>query len=210
MTPSLLDQHFSELVDGSGIAPDLAALNAASFGPGTERHWESERSELTRFARRQVQTASVTGKGHQQNQPGHLAARLIHLDQRYRHFEQGGWRSLSDTLPGVERFDQWKPWTPRKRHDKPGKFIKYEAPPKHPDGGGLLLPRIPDKYWELICKTQGIPFPADRSMGFWLWAIDTPDLPLLIVEGFKKALAAVTAGHAAIACLLYTSDAADE
>ena len=57
----LLRQHFSELVDGSGIAPDLAALNAASFGPGTERHWESERSELTRFARHQIQTASVTG-----------------------------------------------------------------------------------------------------------------------------------------------------
>ena len=57
----LLGQHFSELVDGSGIAPDLAALNAASWGPGTNRHWESERSELTRFARRKIQTESVTG-----------------------------------------------------------------------------------------------------------------------------------------------------
>lgn len=198
MTPSLLDQHFSELVDGSGIAPDLVALNAASFGPGTERHWESERSELTRFARHQVQTASVTGSGHQQNQPGHLAARLINLDRRYRHLEQGGWRSLSDTLPGVETFDQWKPDQPRQRHDKPGKAIKYEAPPACPNGGGLLLPRIPDRYWELICQRQGLPFPADRSMGFWLWALATPELPLLVVEGFKKALAAVSAGYAAI------------
>jgi hypothetical protein len=198
MTPSLLDQHFSELVDGSGIAPDLAALNAASFGPGTDRHWESERTELTRFARRKIQTESVTGKGHQQNQPGHLAARLINLDQRYRHLEQGGWRSLSAALPGLEAFDQWKPDQPRQRHDKPGKTIKYEAPPQCPDGGGLLLPRIPDRYWELICQRHGLPFPADRAGGFWAWALATPELPLLIVEGFKKALAAVSAGYAAI------------
>ena len=194
----LLSQHFSELVKGSGIAPDLAALNAASWGPGTDRHWESERAELVRFARRQIQTASVTGKGHQQNQPGHLAARLINLDRRYRHLEQGGWRSLSAALPGVETFDQWKPDQPRQRHDKPGKAIKYEAPPQCPDGGGLLLPRIPDRYWELICQRHGLPFPADRSMGFWLWALATPELPLLVVEGFKKALAAVSAGYAAI------------
>jgi hypothetical protein len=198
MTPSLLDQHFSELVDGSGIAPDLAALNAASFGPGTDRHWESERAELVRFARRKIQTESVTGSGHQQNQPGHLAARLISLDQRYRHLEQGGWRSLSDTLPGLEAFDQWKPDEQRQRHDKPGKAIKYEAPPGCPDGGGLLLPRIPDRYWQLICKRHGLPFPADRAAGFWSWALATPELPLLIVEGFKKALAAVSAGYAAI------------
>jgi hypothetical protein len=198
MTPSLLDQHFSELVNGSGIAPDLAALNAASFGPGTERHWESERSELTRFARRKIQTESVTGSGHQQNQPGYLAARLINIDQRYRHLEQGGWRSLSATLPGFEPFDQWKPDQQRQRHDKPGKTIKYEAPPQCPDGGGLLLPRIPGKYWELICQRHGLPFPADRDAGFWSWALATPELPLLICEGFKKALAAVSAGYAAI------------
>ena len=194
----LLSQHFSELVDGSGIAPDLAALNAASWGPGTNRHWESERAELVRFARRQIQTESVTAKGLPQPQPGHLTGRLIHLDQRYRHLEQGGWRSLSDTLPGLEAFDQWKPDQPRLRHDKPGKTIKYEAPPQCPDGGGLLLPRIPDRYWELICQRHGLPFPADRAGGFWAWALATPGLPLLIVEGFKKALAAVSAGYAAI------------
>ena len=199
MTPSLLDQHFSELVNLSGIAPDLAALNAASWGPGTNRHWESERSELTRFARRKIQTESVTGSGHQQNQPGHLAARLIHLDQRYRHFEQGGWRSLSAALPGLEAFDQWKPDQPRQRRDKPGRSIKYEAPPQCPDGGGLLLPRIPDRCWELICERQGLPFPADRAAGFWSWALATPELQLLVCEGWKKALAALSAGWAAVA-----------
>ena len=45
---------------------------------------------------------------------------------------------------------------PRQRRDKPGKAIKYEAPPQCPDGGGLLLPHIPDRYWELICQRHGL------------------------------------------------------
>ena len=196
--PSLVDysqpSQLSDELKASGIPADLAAFNVASFGENTGRSWKSERDDLLQYA-----LEFRSGNGHIQNQPGHASFKVSRIQSRYQHLENGGWRSLSDTLPGLEPFDQWKPWTPRERHDKPGKFIKYEAPPKHPDGGGLLLPRIPDKYWERICKTQGIPFPADRSMGFWLWAVETPRLPLLIVEGFKKALAAVTAGHAAIA-----------
>ena len=42
-TPAgLLPHHWAEL-QASGIAADVAALNVASFGPGTERHWETER-----------------------------------------------------------------------------------------------------------------------------------------------------------------------
>jgi hypothetical protein len=177
----------------------VAALNVASWGPGTERHWEAERSELVRFARLKVQTESVAGNGCPQAQPGHLADRLIALDGRYKHLAAGGWRTLSAALPCLEAFDQWKPDAPRERHDKPGQAIKYEAQPAHPDGGGLLLPQVPERCWELICKRQGLPFPADRSAGFWAWALATPRLQLLICEGWKKALAAVSAGFAAVA-----------
>ena len=51
----------------------------------------------------------------------------------------------------------------------------------------------------VIMKSFGLLFPADRAGGFWAWALATPELPLLIVEGFKKALAAVSAGWAAVA-----------
>lgn len=194
----ILPRHWAEL-QASAIATDVAAANVCSWGPGTDRHWESERSELVRFARLQIQTASTTAKGLPQAQPGHLADRMIGLDRRYRHLQAGGWRSLSDTLPGVENFDQWKPDQSRQRRDKPGRSIKYEAPPKCPDGGGLLLPRVPERYWHLICERQGLPFPADRSAGFWCWALATPELQLLICEGWKKALAALSAGWAAVA-----------
>jgi hypothetical protein len=199
--PALLPAHWAEL-RASGIAPDVAALNVASFGPGTDRHWELERSELVRFERLTIQTESTAANGHPQTQPGFLSDRLIRLDSRYRHLEGGGWRTLSDALPGVPIFDQWKPNRPRAAgFGKAEKAIKYEAPAGFPGGGGLLLPRVPDRSWELICERHQIPFPDAATVGggFWLWAVTTPSLPLLICEGWKKALAAVSAGHAAVA-----------
>jgi hypothetical protein len=197
---ALLPQHWAEL-QASAIAPDVAALNVASWGPGTDRHWEAERAELVAHERRQIQTASTTAKGLPQVQPGFLADRLIALDQRYRHLAAGGWRSLSAGLPGLAVFDQWKPDQARQRRDKPGRSIKYEAPPAFPDGGGLLLPNVPERYWHLICQRQGLPFPSPEVVvgGFWPWALATPGLQLLICEGWKKSLAAVSAGWAAVA-----------
>jgi len=194
----LLPHHWAEL-QASAIAPDVAAANVCSWGPGTERHWESERAELVAYARRRIQTESIAGNGCPQAQPGYLADRLIALDQRHRGMAAGGWRTLSAELEGLPSFDQWKPDRPRQRRDKPGQAIKYEAPPQFPDGGGLLLPRVPERCWRLIAERQGLPFPADRSAGFWAWALTTPGLQLLICEGWKKALAAVSAGWAAVA-----------
>jgi len=194
---ALLPPHWAEL-EASGIAADVAALNVASFGPGTDRHWETEREELVRFKRFQIQTASTTASGYQQNQPGHLSDRLVALDQRYRHLKHGGWRIISATLPGLEPFSQWKPDRPRGTGEKD---IKYESPPAHPNGGGALFPHVPERCWQLICKRHGLPFPESSTVaeGFWPWALKTAKLPILICEGWKKALAAISAGHAAVA-----------
>ena len=196
----LLPHHWAEL-QRSAIAPDVAAANVASWGPGTDRHWETERADLVRHARLAIQTESTTGRGLPQAQPGHLAGALIALDRRYAHLSAGGWRSLSAELEGVPRFDQWKPTEPRQRRDKPGQAIRYEAPPQAPDGGGLLLPRVPERCWRLICDRQRLPFPSPEvvAAGFWRWALATPRLQLLACEGWKKALAALSAGYAAVA-----------
>ncbi len=198
--PGLLPHHWAEL-QASGIAADVAALNVASFGPGTERHWETERAELVRFERLRIQTASTTGRGHLQTQPGHLSEALAALDRRYRHLEAGGWRTLSDALPGLPVFDQWKPDAPRPRRDKPGRSIRYEAPPGFTDGGGVLVPRVSERCWRLICERHRLPLPSPEVLaaGFESWAAATPGLPLLICEGWKKALAAISAGWAAVA-----------
>lgn len=206
---TLLPLHWAEL-QRSAIAADVAAANVASWGPGTDRHWEAERAELVAYARLRIQTASIAGNGHPQAQPGHLDAALIALDRRYRHLQAGGWRSLSDALPGLEPFDQWKPSSPRAKGRRdgrgnweplPGQAIRYEAQPQHPDGGGLLLPRVPLRCWELIADRQGLPRPdaAAQAAGFWPWALAHPSLRLVVCEGWKKALAAVSAGWAAVA-----------
>ena len=215
-TPAgLLPHHWAEL-EASAIAPDVAAANVASFGEETGRHWEHERSELVAHDRHRIQTESRTGSGRPQWQAAELAAALITLDRRYRHLQAGGWRSLSEGLPGLPAFDQWKPNDPRtkgKRDPKTGEWtpqlgadgrpvpVKYEAPPGFPDGGGLLLPTIPERCWRLICQRQGIAFPtkpATIAAGFWAWAQRTPRLRLLICEGWKKALCAVSHGYAAV------------
>lgn len=205
---------WAELIDGSGIAPDVAAANVAAFGPGTDRHWESERAELIHHRRLAIQTASTTAKGLPQAQPGHLADALIRLQRRYAHLAAGGWRTTTAALPGLPAFDQWKPNAPRQKgkrsttgrwqpqHDEQGRALaqKYESPPAFPDGGGALLPNIPERCWRLICQRQGLPFPdqTTRAAGFWPWAIATPALELLPTEGLKKALAAISCGYAAI------------
>jgi hypothetical protein len=155
-----------------------------------------------RHARWKIQTESTTANGHPQTQPGFLSDRLIRLNCGYRHLEGGGWRTLSDALPEIPVFDLWKPNRPRAEgFGKAEKAIKYEAPPGFPDGGGLLLPHVPERCWRLICERHQIPFPDAATVGggFWFWAVTTPDLPLVIVEGWKKALAALSAGHAALA-----------
>jgi hypothetical protein len=200
--PDLLLPHHRDELEASAIAPDVAAANVASVGPGTPRHWETERAELTRYARLAIQTGSTTASGHSQAQAGYLADRLIALDRRYRHLARGGWRSLSATLAGLPSFEQWKPDQPRQRADKPGKALKYESPPAFPEGGGLLLPHIPERCWRLICQRQRLRFPTDPATlaaGFWAWAQRTPRLQLLICEGWKKALCAVSHGYAAVA-----------
>jgi len=194
-----LPSWLSELVTCSGIAMDVALLNAAPFGPGTDRHWEDEREELIRHKRHKLETEKLSGNGHVQNQAGHLSASLLSLRKTYRHLAGGGWRTLSDELPGLPAFNQWKPAESRKAKD--GRTVKYETPAGFPDGGGLLLPRVPDRVWRLICQQQDLPFPSDavRAAGFWVWALATPGLKLTIVEGFKKALAAISCGVAAVA-----------
>ena len=58
----LLPQHWAEL-QASAIAADVGAANVTSWGPGTDRHWESERAELVAHARLRIQTESLTRSG---------------------------------------------------------------------------------------------------------------------------------------------------
>ncbi|MEY3962888.1 MAG: hypothetical protein RLZZ106_143 [Cyanobacteriota bacterium] len=196
----------------SGIAPDVAAANAASFGSGASEHWEDARALLIQHKRLLIQTGRLAGNGHLQSQPGHLADALIRLQCDYAHLQHGGWRSTTSHLPGLEPFDCWKPDRPRlgsdRRLDKrtgrlrqvERKPVKYESQPAHPRGGGLFVPVVPLPQWQAIARRAGLPEPdaAAIARGFWAWVIEHPKVPVVVVEGFKKTLAAISCGHAAV------------
>jgi hypothetical protein len=199
--PALLPEHHHELVIGSGINPEVAALNCRSFGAGAAEHWEDSRTLLIRHKRLSIQTGKLASNGHVQTQAGHVAEALISLQRRYAHLRHGGWRSDGEALPGFDAANCWKPAKPRLNSDRIAKAIKYEGEPGHPRGGGLLLPRVPVAQWRLVCDRAGVPLPPVevRKAGFWAWLITVPQVPVIIAEGWKKALSAVSAGWAAAA-----------
>jgi hypothetical protein len=173
-------EHWAELVEQSGISPALAAANFRSFGAN-----EAERERQALLAERFAQLNP---------QPGHSFQARLRLQQAYAHIDGGGWRFLGDALPGHQPTPRWKPNQPR--IDSRGRRVKYEAQPgRRP---GLLLPVVPITVWRLVAERHGLALPADRSAGFWAWALSTPALPLALVEGEKKACALLGLGLVAV------------
>ena len=174
--------HWAELVEQSGISPALAAANFRSFGPGFA---DPEAERLALLAEKFAQLNP---------QPGHSYQARLKLQQKYSHLDGGGWRFCGDALPGFPATPRWKPDQPRISSN--GRPIKYEAQPG--PRPGLLLPQVPVTVWRLVADRHGLPLPADRSAGFWAWALATPGLPLVLVEGEKKACALLSLGLVAV------------
>ena len=124
--------------------------------------------------------------------------------KRYEHTVDGGWWcSGIDLLTGEN--DLWgcfKPNHPRLSCER-GKPIKYEHPPK--TATGIFALRVPTHLWQRIAQRWQVDMPTleankgSENKGFWQWLIETPEVPLLITEGAKKAGTLLTAGYAAIA-----------
>ncbi len=175
--------HWAELVEKSGITPALAAANFRTFGGAGFADPEAERQALLAEAFAQLNP-----------QAGHSYQRRMKLQWQYGHLDGGGWRFIGDALPGFAPTPRWKPDSPRISSN--GRAIKYEAAPKRRPG--LLLPQVPITVWKLIAERHGLALPADRSAGFWAWVLATPALPLVVVEGEKKACALLGLGLAAV------------
>lgn len=211
--PALLPEHWQELVVQSAIAPAVALANVESFGSGAALHWQDARDDLIRHKRWQLQTGKLANNGHVQTQAGFVSEALTGLQRQYSHLRHGGWRSTTAGLPGFGPFDCWKPAAPRLSADRKldrrtglvvpttPKPIKYETPPAAPGGGGVFAPVVPLQQWQLIAHRAGLPEPdaAAQAAGFWPWLIAHPTVPVLLTEGLKKCLCAISAGWAAVA-----------
>jgi hypothetical protein len=175
----LTSTEYQELHQGSGIHPDLIALNFFHFEGNTalDRLFIAEKLKRTNS--------------------GTISYSIL---KRYRHVEEGGWwvsgvdvlNQYSDDLWG-----QFKPTKPRLSADK-GKIIKYEGPPKHPTG--IIALKVSRLLWQAIANRNNLKL-RDRSLelSFWAWVVNNSEVPLIITEGAKKAAALISLGYAAIA-----------
>ncbi|MBD2680898.1 MULTISPECIES: MobF family relaxase [Nostoc] len=191
--PERLDSlHWQELVEGSAIHPEIAALNFKSLHQTLD--WEHEAWEYLMYSDKLPRTN--TGK---------LSSGIM---SKYTHIESGGWwcdagvnpKSFAHLQPG-DKPDRklwgcYKPNNKREKADKPGKFIKYEHPPK--TELSIFLLDVPDDIALSIYEKAGVqPTESDRTSGFW-YCVWKHNLPVTITEGAKKAASLLSQGHAAI------------
>ncbi|MBD2438857.1 MobF family relaxase [Nostoc sp. FACHB-110] len=191
--PETLDpKHWRELVEGSAIHPAIAALNFKSLHQGFE--WEHEAWEHLMYSQQLPRTNT-----------GRLSTGFLN---KYAHIEDGGWwcdagvnpKSFANLQPGHQPdrtlWGCYKPHNPREKLDKPGKFIKYEHPPK--TDLSIFLLDVPDDLADRIYKKYGVePSQSDRTSGFW-YCVWKHNLPVTITEGAKKAASLLSQGHPAI------------
>jgi len=188
-----LPHHLSEWVDGSAVAPALAAANLQSLA-GAE--------VLEALAGARLEAMG----GHAGQYATGPVQRLIRPLEPVA--AAGGWwcaglDPLNDWAPlawGCFKPDRpridWREGKPRQR--------KYEHPIKA--AARLFWLRVPAAVAQLVADRFGLQLPAvvaadhDGSTGqFWRWWAATTALPLVLTEGAKKAAALLSVGLPAIA-----------
>lgn len=85
--------------------------------------------------------------------------------------------------------------TPRPKKDKPSEIQKYETPVGN--GSRAYLPALDSLTRLKVAQRYGVHVPLDES--FWNWLEQHPDIPIVLTEGGKKALAGFSQGFVAIA-----------
>jgi len=174
-----LAHHLAEWIDGSAVAPALAAANVQSIaGPAVLEAIAGDRLAAMGGHAGQYATGAV--------------ARLLRPLEPIA--AAGGW-----WCSGLDPLAAWRPmaWgclkpdAPRWDAAK-GKPRKYEHPIGTPARCWWL--RVPAAVAQLVADRFAVALPpevaadGDGSAGaFWRWWAQTPALPLLLTEGAKKA-----------------------
>ncbi len=131
--------------------------------------------------------------------PGGEIETPIHeaLNWRYSRFGHQVKASLYGAILRNEDGAPWQVKLSQPRYDKrKDRFCKYETPIGN--GSRAYLPPIPTEIRQLVGQRYGVEVPpVDKS--FWAWVAEHPELPIIVTEGGKKALALLSLGYIAIA-----------
>lgn len=181
--------HWQEWLN-SGVDPKLIARNVRSLTGETPYDYLCYSPQLER------------------TNSGRLVTRLM---RQYAHVEFGGW-----WCNGLDPLDNWQPmlWgcfkpnRPRIDLEK-SKVIKYEHPPKLPTRAFFL--NLTPRLWLEVATRYGVAptemgdgedtqvIASKVASGFWQWVLEHPTIPIILVEGAKKAACLLSNGYVAIA-----------
>lgn len=178
----LHQEHWQELIQGSAIAPDIAALNFISLEGNAPYEYLIYSDKLSRRNDGRLRDGDM---------------------RRYAHLSNGGWWCSGINILNWQdsHWGCFKPNTPRIDEDK-GKPIKYEHPPKVETE--IFALKVPIRIWELVSRRYDVELPDDyleshSYSDFWYWVRDDARIPIIICEGAKKAAAILSCGYVAIA-----------
>jgi hypothetical protein len=176
----LQQEHLQEWID-SGVDEEIIALNVRSLSGTTPYDYLLYSDKISRRNDGRLREGDL---------------------KKYQHIEHGGWwcsgvDPLNDYIAMM--WGCFKPNKPRRDPQKIHKHIKYEHP--YREQTRALFLRVSKKTWVKVSNSCGIPITDEDLMhpwGFWHW-VWKHNVPVVIVEGAKKAACLLTAGYAAIA-----------
>ena len=117
------------------------------------------------------------------------------LNWSVRRFGQQARETLSAALFLNEDGSTWQAKLSVLRLDAKGKPQKYQTPKEN--GARAYLPPLPPAIRQLISRRHGIEVPLFGS--FWDWLAQHPEIPIVLTEGGKKALAGLSQGFVTLA-----------
>jgi len=177
---NLESHHLQEWLN-SGVDEELIALNVRSLVGRTPYEYLLYSDKISR------------------RNDGRLRDRDL---KKYQHIELGGWWCNGvDPLSNYEQmlWGCFKPDKPRRDPQKIHKHIKYEHP--YREATRAFFFQVTKKIWVKASNRCGIPITEEDLQhpgGFWHWVWKN-NVPVVIVEGAKKAACLLSAGYAAIA-----------
>jgi Domain of unknown function (DUF3854) len=162
-------RHLHEWVKGSGVHPDLVALNVQSGGLKDNPEFYNPRRQHRDALWREVH------------------GRYSHLLSVLR---------IQGLDPETGKPMDWARIKPDHPRCIDGKIAKYESPPGVPSRA--FFAAVPRCVAQLVANRYKVPLPENYLPGdFWLWVICN-NLPIVITEGEKKAACLLSRGYIAI------------